>query len=90
MKNTRMIPVVRGVGPRLVSTNATRNRIVIMSAMPTEPARFQCTFSKVTQKNVARKKKSATRVRLTARGTAGPPRVTRRSWKGCRERAGHR
>ena len=29
---------------------------------------FQCTFSKVTQKNVARKKKSAAAVRLTARG----------------------
>ena len=32
---------------------------MVTSAIPTEPAMFQCTFSKVTQKNVARKKKSA-------------------------------
>ena len=67
---------MRGVGPRLVSTNAIRNRIVVTSAIPTEPAMFQCTFSKVTQKNVARKKKSAATVRLTARGTAAVTAVT--------------
>ena len=47
-----------------------RNRIVRMSEIPTVPAKLQCTFSNVTQKNVAKKRKSATCVLLIARGVA--------------------
>lgn len=68
VKNATRIPVVRGEGPRLSSANAARKRIVRTSEISTVPATFQCTFSNVTQKNVAKKKKSARRVRATARG----------------------
>jgi hypothetical protein len=38
-----------------------RKAMARMSAMPTAPAMFQCTFSKVTQKTVARKRKRVIR-----------------------------
>ena len=78
------MPVVRGDGPRLSSANAARKRIVRTSAIPTVPATFQCTFSNVTQKNVAKKKKSATRVLATTRGAAAAIAVTRGSAGGRR------
>src|SRR6266540_1473535 len=50
------VTVVRGKrGRPHSSANATRKRIVRTSAIPTAPATFQCTFSHVTQKSVARK-----------------------------------
>src|SRR3954468_2661563 len=51
------MPVVRGKRvPPHSNANATRKRIVRTSAMPTAPATFQCTFSQVMQKSVARKR----------------------------------
>src|SRR5581483_10752720 len=69
MKKPTTTAVVFGDGPRLWSANETRNRMARTSAMPTVPATFQCTFSNVMQKNVAKKKKSVARVRLITRGS---------------------
>ena len=49
---------MRGTRQRASSTaNATRKRIASTSASETVPATFQCTFSNVTQKTLARKRK---------------------------------
>jgi hypothetical protein len=48
--------VVRGKrGAPHSTANAPRKRIVRTSEIPTAPATFQCTFSQLTQKSVARK-----------------------------------
>ena len=60
-KNASTIAVVRGTGPRLVSANVPRKRTVSTSAMLSSPATFQCSFSNVTQNNVASRKSPATR-----------------------------
>src|SRR5665213_1384090 len=72
-KKPSTIAAVRGIGPLLVSANESRKSTVSTSAMPRLPATFQCTFSKVTQKNVASRKKLVARVRESTRagGTAG-------------------
>src|SRR5665213_6427 len=69
-KKPSTIAAVRGIGPLLVSANESRKSTVSTSAMPRLPATFQCTFSKVTQKNVASRKKLVARVRESTRGSA--------------------
>ena len=47
------------------SAHMIRKPIARMSARPTVPAKFQCTFSKVTQKIVARNRKRVTFTRCS-------------------------
>src|SRR5690348_18308368 len=55
--------VVRGTRSRRVpSANESRKRIASTSASDTVPAKFQCTFSNVTQKTLARNRKLVTRL----------------------------
>ncbi len=56
----------RRARPIRSSANATRKPSARMSARTTVPATFQCTFSKVTQKSVAKKKKSTTPAAVAA------------------------
>src|SRR2546425_7344728 len=69
-KKPSTIAVVRGMGPRFVSAKTSRNATVRTSETPRSPLTFQCTFSKVTLKSVARSSPPASRELVTARGTA--------------------
>ena len=66
--------VVRGTRQRRVETaNATGSRIASTSASDTVPATFQCTFSNVTQKTLARKRKLVARLTRCAPAAARAP-----------------